>query len=98
VTFNVIGAGIAALMIVVVALKVFVDREMKVSEAVPIAILFAIWGAVQWRGSSPGGSPIILIVAFVLLARVYGRNAPRYRQRFHQRLAEIQSRNRQRHN
>ncbi len=86
-----VGAAVGALMVIAIVCKVFIDRHMTLAEGVPIAILFGIWAYLQWHGPV-GGSPLLLLIGYVLLGRSYRRNAPFYRQRFHERLAEIRAR------
>ena len=94
-TQNYIGVGFAVVLVLGVVLKVIVDRHMTVGEGIVTALLFASWGYMQLHGR-PGNSGLLLLIGFILLARMYQRNAPVYRQRLKDQLEVIRARRSQR--
>jgi hypothetical protein len=95
-TAHSIGAGFAALLLLGVVLKVFLDRHMTVAEGTVIAVFFGAWGYMQLHGR-PGNSGLLLFIGFVLLALAYRRNAAVYGQRVHDQLDVMRARKPRRH-
>lgn len=83
-TVNYIGACVGAMFVLVVIMKIFVDRQMTVAEGIPIAAAFGTWGYLQLRGQN--GGLLLAAIGLIMLARVYQRNLPTYRRRIQERL------------
>lgn len=77
----------------VVVAKVFVERQMTFSEGVPAAVLFGIFGYMQFHGP-PGNSFILPVIALIIIARMYKRNAPSFMARVNERILENRVRKR----
>ena len=89
-TANYITGTFAALMILVVIGKVFMDRQMTIKEATPIVMVFGLCSYALFTG---GNGFIFFVIGMILLGRFYKRVAPDYKRRIHERLEANQLRN-----
>lgn len=69
------------------------ERKMTLSEGVAAAVLFGLFGYMQFHGP-PGNSLILPVIALVIIAGMYKRNAPRFMRRVNERILENRARKR----